>query len=128
MAVNFTLQDIKTTLESVPLLKVEELGRQYKCKEGITTILCGHMPRYLSLEKLVIICKKINPYINWSFPTMKEINDFFYTINTDELNYEDRKTILKIRTNPNLSTYFELWDLYDTLKNKKTECDTQCSV
>lgn len=119
MAVSFTLQDIKTTLESVPLLKVEELGRQYKCKEGITTILCGHMPRYLSLEKLVIICKKINPYINWSFPTMKEINDFFYTINTDELNYEDRKTILKIRTNPNLSTYFELWNLYDTLKNKK---------
>ena len=86
------------------------------------------MPRYLSLEKLVIICKKINPYINWSFPTMKEINDFFYTVNTDELNYEDRKTILKIRTNPNLSTYFELWDLYDILKNKKTECDTQCSV
>ena len=108
---NFTVQDIRQTLQSIPLSQAQQLGRENKCIEGIDTFLSGGTPRYNSFIKVIPICKKINSNINWEYPPIETIRDYFYTSQVS-LERKYRDALFK-PTNLSLDKYMQLWSLYD---------------
>ena len=114
------------------MTQVEQKCRAHKISFGtLHTILLNGRYTYNDVAKIIEVCKEINTRINWSFPTLREVRDYFYTLPRHTLPDNLEKSLFLGNANPTMINYYKICDYYFKLKynqNKKTECDTQCSV
>lgn len=124
----FTLQDMRELLQSFPYLEARKLCRKHKCFDGLNTLLSGNDNlQYTSVLKLAAVCKILAPTKEWDFLSFEELRRFFYTVDMKTIPLKYRTALDSPSPRHSWEKHLELIKLYNTL-NKKTECDTQCSV
>lgn len=120
----FTLQDMRKLLQSFPYLQVMKLCREHKCYDGLITLLSGNNNlKYPSVLKLAAVCKILAPTKNWDFLSFEELRKFFYTVDMETIPVKYQRALDSSSPRHSWEKHLGLIELYNTLKNKKTECD-----